>query len=220
MKYYNFNNSDNLSIIGHYPQTSLAKGYNPIVNNGHRNVEPDKFPDFLPNYELDLHSKANATDFLPRVGPGFGMVVNNKFKEILANFKLPNHHFYKMKVYQKNQILDYYWLHYIVDDFWGWLDREQSEAVIFDHKKDFEVVNSIDLNLSLDEIKKLKKGFPYNLHVRWNKIVFKKGFSYDLYQAKDVQLLEFISEDLKNALKETNITGIDVKLNDKIFVQI
>ena len=65
MKYYRINSDyDNLEVIGHYPQTSLKKGYNPSLPDSHWAVEPHSFPNFIPNLELELHKDANATDYL------------------------------------------------------------------------------------------------------------------------------------------------------------
>ena len=94
MKYYSINKvSDDLKAIGHYPQLEFRKGYNPN-KNGCWNVERNNFPDFIPNYELELHPKAKPTNFLPIYSIGFGMIVDKNLKEVLSNFKLPKHHFY------------------------------------------------------------------------------------------------------------------------------
>ena len=52
--YYNIGRSDDLEVIGHYPQTSLKKGYNPSLSDSHWAVKPDSFPNFIPNLELEF----------------------------------------------------------------------------------------------------------------------------------------------------------------------
>ncbi|SFW52783.1 hypothetical protein SAMN02927921_02155 [Sinomicrobium oceani] len=214
MNYYIYGWSDDLNVIGHYPQTKLREGYNPR-NNGHFKVKPNVFPDFIPNLELDMHKKAKKTDFL-----GFsisnGIIVNKKCVQILEKHTLPHHHIYPIKVYQNGALLNYFWIHYIVNDFWDWLDIELSEAVIFDDKKIFEAVAPLDLNIPPDEFRNLEYfELPYHQHLRWDKIVFKKGFPYDLYQTRDVQILEIMSERLKETLEKENLTGFTTTLFNK-----
>ena len=134
MKYFEIDwDYDNLDVIGHYPQTSLKKGYNPRLPDSHRQVKPHSFPDFIPNLELELHDKAYPTDYIQKF-VSFGMVVNTKFKNILKQFKLPPHAFYPIKVYHKGALLEYFWFHYAINDFFSWLDKEESKALIYDDK--------------------------------------------------------------------------------------
>lgn len=188
------------------------------MRNGHRNVRPDQFPDFIPNYELELHPRARATNFIHRAGAGFGFVMDALPKDILEKFKLPRHHFYPMKVYHNGKTLPYFWFHYIVDDFWDWVDRDQSIAVIQDIRKNYEVVDTFDLDLSVDEIKKLKKTFPYYLKTKWQKLVFKSGFPYDFYKSRNIMVFEFIGEDVAEAFEKAGVTGLEINYTKNIVV--
>uniref|UniRef100_UPI000555B3CD hypothetical protein n=1 Tax=Aquimarina pacifica TaxID=1296415 RepID=UPI000555B3CD len=124
--YYTISRSHNLKEIGYYPQTSIAKGYNPVLYDGHRNVKVNEFPDFIPNYELDLHSKAKPTSFIHHSVANFGWVINGRLKDIMESYNLLDHHFYKMKLHHNGITLNYFWFHYIVRDFWKYLDKEKS----------------------------------------------------------------------------------------------
>lgn len=220
MKYYKINwDYDNLKIIGHYPQLTLKKGYNPGPPNGHWEVHPHEFPDFVPNLELTLHKKAKATDFLENY-VSFGMLINNKFKEILKGFKLPPQAFYPIKVYHKGELIEYYWFHYIVKDFWEWIDKDKSKAVITDNKKNFIVVKEVNLKLSVKKIRELEDNLPYYQNMKWEKIVFKKGFpKYDVYKTQHIDYIIVISERLLNVLQEAGMTGFEVELFDDIFCE-
>ena len=54
MNYYTINTSDDLKVIGHYPQTKLRidKGDNVRVD-GYLAMRANNFPDFAPNYKLN-----------------------------------------------------------------------------------------------------------------------------------------------------------------------
>ncbi|WP_111626043.1 hypothetical protein [Gelidibacter algens] len=128
--FYSISRSDSINEIGHYPQADLKKGYNPR-KNGHFMVKPYEFPDFIPNLELELHPKAIPTNYLDSTaGLMNGFILDKKFKELISSFMLPKHYFYPIKVFQSNLLLDYYWFHFIVDDFWEFIDTEKSSAEV------------------------------------------------------------------------------------------
>lgn len=221
MKYFLIGASDNINVIGHYPQTELRNSYNPSLPNSHRQVHPHNFPEFDPNLELTLHEKAIPTDFIEKSGASFGMIINAKFKNIIEQFNLPPHRFYPIKVFQKGHLLDYYWFHYVVDDFWKYLDKENSKAVIFDDNKNFEAIQNLSLDLDPEEYKNLEYfELPYNQHLRWEQISFKPDFpNYDLYQTKSFGLDTFLSHKLITALEDAGITGFETKPYDKIICE-
>lgn len=216
MKYYTINWEDDLNVIGHYPQTSFKKGYNPTID-GVYNVCRNSFPNFVPNIDFKLHKKAKRTSFLESAAISFGMIINSKFKDVLKKFNLPPHAFYPIKVYHKGELLDYYWFHYIVRDFWDWLDKNKSKAVITDNKKGFQAVAEIDLSLKLANIKELDDSLPYYQNMKWEKIIFKPDFpKYDVYETQTMQYRTLISRSLLNALQEEGMTGFTAKPYDVI----
>ena len=216
--FFRISHNHDLNIIGYYPQTDIAKGYNPISNNGHRNVKRYEFPDFVPNYELELHPKAKATSLLPKVGPSFGLVVDGNFKEILSKHKLPPHHFYKIKVYQKDRILDYYWFHYIVDDFWEFVDKEKSYGEVYSVKRNIYTIYEKVNIISKDQIIELRRNLvlPKMFSA---KTIMKTTFpNYDLYETELTNTM-FLSAKLKLAIEEAGLTGMVIKPYDKVEIQ-
>ncbi|WP_024770552.1 hypothetical protein [Aquimarina macrocephali] len=221
MKYYSINNvSDDLEIIGHYPQLALKRGYNPTLSDSYKQVKANNFPDFVPNLELELHPKANPTDFLPRVGPYFGIFVNEKMKDVLENHNLPRHHFYPIKIFKSDIALNYFWLHYIVDDFWNYLDIESSYAEL--KKMVDPVTYVVDKKIpiqSRDQIIKedyKQKGTDI---LAIGQIKMKRGFpKYDLYQVDCLSYNTIISEALKEALLTEGLTGFETKPFDRFEV--
>ena len=220
MKYYTINPSDDLKVIGHYPQTELRtdEGDNVRVD-GYLAMRPDTFPDFVPNLKLELHSEAKPTNFLPNNPTGFGWIVDSKLKNILEKHKLPKHHFYKIKVFHNQKSLNYYWLHYIIDDFYEFIDKDNSYGEAFEMKSPLETtVQSTFPILSWDQVQEEKKKHKFN-RTRIGKIVMKKDFpKYDLYQTRCISYISIISESLKNAMEKEHITGIETKIFDKFEV--
>ncbi|MHA7056064.1 hypothetical protein ACWGOQ_0002520 [Aquimarina sp. M1] len=213
MKYYNIGISDDLEIIGYYPQTELKKGYNPR-RNGCFDVNNHSFPDFVPNYELELHSKAFPTGFLPRAGASFGMIVNEKTKRVFQEHILPPHAFYPMKVYHNEIILKYYWFHCIPNDFWRLIDAENSFAEVFNFKTR-TVVRKILINSRDQIINEIKKN-KYPLTLRLGNLKMNSDFfNYDFYKI-DAFNHKIISKRLKNALEAADVTGHITTPFDKI----
>ena len=191
MKYYTINPSDDLKVIGHYPQTELRtdKGDNVRIN-GYLAMRPDIFPDFVPNFKLNLHPKATPTNFLPTSPASFGWIVDVKLKSILENHTLPKHHFYKIKVFYNEQILDYYWLHYIVDDFYKFVDKDNSYGEVIEIKTPFETtVKSTFPISSWEQVLNEKKKHKFN-RTRIGRIVMQNKFpEYDLYQTRSINYI-------------------------------
>jgi len=220
MKYFSVSISDDLKVIGHYPQAKLRtdEGDNVRVD-GYLAMRPDKFPDFVPNYKLELHPRAKPTNFLPKSPASFGWIVDSKLKSILENHKLPKHHFYPIKVYHKNTVLDYYWLHYIVDDFYEFIDTNNSYGEVFEFKTPIEIVVKETFPIfSWDQIIKEEKKHEFN-STRIGKIVMKKDFpKYDLYETRSINYFTIISEPLKQVFEKESITGMEIKPFDKFIV--
>lgn len=133
MDFFAINTTSNLDIIGYYPQLTFRKGYNPSSPNGYYNVKKDKFPDFSPEYELELDPRAHLVNILPPHPGSNGLLVDEMVRGILKRHCLPPHAFYPMELYHKRNVHRYYWFHYIPDDFWNLLDKENSyvEKVLF-----------------------------------------------------------------------------------------
>ncbi len=211
MKYYSITRSDDIKIVGRYPQTNFRKGYNPKLN-GCFNVEENTFPDFVPNLELELHPKSLITDYLYVINLPFGIIINEKMKSIFSNFKLPRHHFYKVKVYHKDIILKYYWFHYIIDDFWNFLSKENSYGEVKKMINSVKyIVNKQVKIISKEQIVKEKYQLKGTDLLTVGKISMNKEFPmYDFYRLDCLSYNTVISENLKKALEGNNITGMEI----------
>lgn len=217
MDYYTINTSDDLKIIGHYPQTALRTDIGDNVRvDGYLAMKANVFPDFVPDFKLELHHKAKITNFLPKDPASFGWIIDDKFKMILENYHLPKHNYYNVKVYQNNKILDYYWLHYIVEDFWEFIDRDKSYGEVFKLETPFDikVIKKIPI-ISHNQIIEEENRNGYG-NIRIGNIKMNKYFpKYDLYQTRCINYNTIISENLRNDLIKEGMTGFETKLYDK-----
>lgn len=212
MKYYSISRSDDLKVIGYYPQTLIKEEYNPRALDGHSILNSNEFADFNFNYELILHDKAKPTNYLDAHACHFGMVIDLKFKSVLEQFNLPPHRFYPIKVYQKGNLLEYYWFHYIVD-IWEYVNIELSSALIM-KKFDFEIEKIIPIP-NLKTIEQFEENLSFEQELMLNKLVLKTN--YDVIKIGKVQYLpRLFSEPLLNALQDEGMTGFSARLIDKI----
>lgn len=55
MKYYSIDGSNEVEVIGHYPQTERISqlGFHVDAFNSERNVKENQSPEFEPNYRID-----------------------------------------------------------------------------------------------------------------------------------------------------------------------
>lgn len=207
-----------MGVIGHYPQVQFKKGYNPTLPYSHRQVKGNTFPKFSPELELEIDKKAKPTNYLERTSPSFGFLVDKSFKDILEKHNLPAHAFYPIKVYHNNILLDYYWFHFIVDDFWVYLNLEESSGRIHRTGK-IDMVKEMVHFESRSQVRAIKKNLGFEYKMRADKLVFNQNFPlYDVYQVKDIEWHDLISERLKMALEEAGMTGFRAIPFDRLYI--
>ncbi len=220
MNYYSISNSLEINAYGHNPQTTLRKGYNPTLENSHWNVHYDYFPEFKPNLQLELYKQSFVTDYLDAHAVSFGLVINERFKEILLHHHLPAHRFYPIDVYQFDEKLAYYWFHFITNNFLDWVDKDVSSVLIrpLIPSRRHEVLDSFDLKGSYESRVDSLNKLPNLSAIYWEKLKFNSQFpEYDILYTNELKRLTLISEKLKNALEASGITGLEYKLFDKII---
>ncbi len=220
MKYYNFGLTDKLNVIGHYPQTKRSKigKYHINAFNSERKVKHFEFPEFMPRFGIDLHPNSIATDFLDKTSAlDFGLVVSEKLKDILEQYKLPPHRFYPIEVY--NTYKKYYWFHYITD-FEAYFVAEDSEIEVFD-SFDFSTIEVLKFT-SFNKLKEYAKKmvFDINKSIRFKSIYMTSEFpKYDVLEVQGAEYLTLFSEKLKQRLDEEKITELEYSEYEKIKIR-
>ena len=210
MNYIVISNSSEGDEIGRYPQAdTYNKGYNPGAPDGDWQVCLDTFPDFIPKVELVLNKNSKITNALSTIA-STAFVVDQKIVDILERFNLPKYHIYPVKIYNGPKCLDYLWFHYVVNDFWKQVNLYESKAVIIDTKKDFAIIDTVNLHQPPETFQKLQvEVLPYHHKMIWEKLVFKSTLpEYDLYRIGGIQYFNIISERLAKALIFEGITGL------------
>ena len=137
----------------------------------------------------------------------FGLFIDRKFRDIIEQHKLPPHHYYPIKVYHKEQLLEYFWLHWIVIDFWDIIDYENTLV------KRYSYINPANFTIepiiskqNLDAfLKKKEIGFDFC----FEKLVFRSSLNYDIYETMGAESKYLISGNLKDALEEQGMTGFE-----------
>jgi len=221
MNYYTINVTSAKEVIGNDPQTLIEpnNAYNPNLPEHYWNVRYYSFPNFEPKLRLVMNKKSIQTDCIYGNTVPFGMIINNRFKEILKQHHLPPYRFYPIDVYQKGEKLVYYWFHYITTNFLDWVDKDASSVLIrpVTPGKRHEVLGSFDLKASYDERIANTNNLPFMSDLYWEKLKFNNQFpEYDIFYTNDLKWLTLISEDLKKALESSGITGLEYTLFDKI----
>lgn len=174
-----------------------------------------EFPNFEPIFSgLHLSEHTLPPDFIFSVGSygGRGFLMSEKAMNILKEFKLPEHRFYKIPEYSKDgKTYTYFWLQLLIgnnnfdfidynkstftkSDFWG----DNPETIIFRNSdllvEAFENLDELEEKLIEDTIcfsEKFKSTDP------------------DLFYIYNIFDDEFIiSERLKKALEENQISGL------------
>ena len=217
MKYYSIGRSNEIEVIGHYPQTERTSqsGCHVDAFNSERNVKANQFPEFEPNYGIDIHPNAIETDLLDKtVCLEFGMVVSEKLKLILSDFKLPPHKFYPVKTFNSSK--QYYWFHYITD-FEKYIDFKDTIVERF-NLIGLEVIEELKFKSSHDlYLEKRKSIMDIGKPVRYKTITLLKDFpNYDLFEVKGAQNFTLITEQLREILIKEKITGFEFLEFDKI----
>jgi len=194
--YYRMKLSTESEIVGTWPQLDVPKNYFKIINN-FEILQFREFPSVEPNLDNFIFKRgAKLTDLLSSYLPStsVGVFVNQKFRDLIANFNVKNFRFYNSsliaadKDFTKKLAEDpYFFLHLIyVNEI---VDFSQS---VF---KDLKTGQLIEVN-NEDQLP---------LFLSPKKLVLKE--TLDLFRSPfDVDFL--VSESLKKAMEEANISGV------------
>jgi len=213
MLYYKLSNAIEIEEIGHYPQTSFSKGHNPSLPNSHWQVRAYEFPNFSPNFDIELHRKSEATNIIDGIGGYHGILLDEMTKNILEKAQLPPHRFHPINVVQSGKKLDYYWFHFITNNFINYIDTEKSTIKIQHNINDNNFV--VQPVLSIDYLKRLIN--YYNSQLNYNiipeNIYFTDNWpNYDLFTLDPWIHDTIISSKLKKILSENNLNGFITNL--------
>ena len=143
-----------------------------------------------------------------------GLLINEKVKEILSNFNLPNHKYYSALVKDfHGKVYPYNWLQTSKErDMRSYIDFKLSSFKI---RKDMIglISESVQIN-SEEELNKIQDNLEFGLAVNLSSLVFKKDFSrlnIDLFKVRRLGRDWIISERLKKSLEDAKVTGVRIE---------
>lgn len=167
------------------------------------------FPNFAPKLIFNLAKRAKLTDVLLNAAiSANGLLINEKVKNLLSNFKLLNHKFYEVTIFNKNESLKYYWLHICEPKIINSVDYQKS---IF-YRTQYTFREEIIKLTSYQEYEDLKsKDEDAAFGVELDEIFLTNAFNsnLDLFTFLPFDNNLYISETLKEAFENDNVTGIE-----------
>lgn len=180
------------------------------------------FPDFNPNLDYFIvHNKAKLTDILSNsILPTTGFLITEKFKTLLADFKLMSHQFYNAKLYYKKEFHQYNWLHFKTDLI-NTIDFKNSSFIIllnYAHNLGHVEISSMqDYNLKKEKIKADNVGKTVSLWAE--KITLSPSFDkqLDFFKIGTFDSNYYISEKLKTAIYSQKITGCNISFANNLI---
>lgn len=204
--YYILKNDLDVKVVGKdYPQVECLTMHQAHLITSWRLFNPK------PNLKFQLKNKALLTDVLNKSAiSSTGFLINDKVKSLFENFKLMRHQYFEAIVTQKNDNLEYYWLHLTEPELTEQLDYEKS--IFFRTEWTFRE-EKINLT-SIKHYKTLKdKDKEASFGVELDKIYLSKLFDtkLDMFTFLPFDSNIYISENLKNAIEESNITGFKIE---------
>lgn len=211
MKFYGLEHAITKEAVGPYPQSErMADHYYYKGSNSIRNLNYDNH--FIPDLDaIQLVRGAKLTDLLSVVviSPMEGKIISKEFKDLLGNFDLPKHAFYKARVINsKNQeVLEkQYFLFRVLEHQNQHINFDRSEFYIKEWGEG--EVAAIDIHNAEDlEISSKERGLKAGQFVTPRFITLLPDVAFDIFSFRRFAGF-FISERLKTAIEQSGLTGI------------
>jgi len=213
-KYYNLQLASGTNETGReYPQCqTMSESYDHNGAYSHRNLRHTVFPDFTPDFNYYvLHPQAKLTDVVSVINPYFGLVVNDKVKQILTKFVLPEYRFYDVRIQSKDIFFNYNFLHIICDltDKYNFSCTQFYISELLSDNRFFKTNSPEGLNKEIDKALPFGKVGIYKLDIKRN-----VNINYDIFYLTPADNELYISHRLKTALEEAKVTGIEITPTD------
>lgn len=205
MNLFKIQPSKDVREVGIFPQTAINSDYiHPFYHVKYEELHSSEVIG-----KLNFNSGAIATDMIFSSAMTFGFIISSRFYEIIKLLKLPPFKVYPIVVNKDHQEHQYYWLHYYLN-IRPYLNLDETTLTIF---------NSFNLEVIRKEVKlsefgnifDYQKSLPKNQGLRLNKLVFDQIPNFDLFDINILfHLVPVISENLKEIIEESDLTGIQL----------
>lgn len=220
-RYFYLENSVGAGVGGVFTQTDgLYPGYDERAPQSMTLLTNDAFPDALPDLRFVLDPKARLTDAISVGNVGaWGLLVNARLREILAEYKIARHAFYDADVHDAHSVYRYSWLHIVPDDE-EWIDFSRSRFAVYelplsriDKLRDVACKNRAEMIFHLENT----NGFSPE------EIFLTEAFAAERYDVFLVHRIGMeapllISERLKIRLEDEGVTGLEIREQEFVVV--
>ena len=209
LTFYELETSVDLKVIGTYPQgDGMIKGYNfdSLTSVDNFAEFKGRACDFIPDLRYKLNSKARPTDFLSGcLGAGGDLVVSERIHTLLAKYVLGPHQVFEASVEsQKKPLGRFCRLHFL---YTLEPEIEFKESIFMYGGKLLESIDSYDAYKSFREVRD-----PLGLTRTQKTVVSREKFGhFDLFVIGFFDQKVYVSERLKEELRDHDVTGITLK---------
>jgi hypothetical protein len=198
-----------------YPQIlKMSKQQDYDDDNGvyvfSRNPLPDKSPDLK---YLILDNEAKLTDVLSAVMLRLnGFLVNDRFKDVIRNYKLPQHRYYEAYVLSQLIEYKYYWLQMVVNYDMRCINFTKSNFIITTTSIIKNPPIPVEIH-SYEDYKEKQSKLNSKQIIKVSKAILNDSFgkdTLDIFKIPELSMSWIISERLKDELVKKKITGIRI----------
>ncbi|MDF1697926.1 MAG: hypothetical protein P1U56_18915 [Saprospiraceae bacterium] len=198
VKYYKIKNDLDPKIVGKdFGQIGYMKPNSQLFDAW-------EFPNIETSIQVSLNERSKVTDFLKcTLMDSNGHFINEKVKAIFDLHHLMQHKYYKA-VLENYESLKYYWIHLLDLSI---LDKIDYAKSVF-YRTEFGDREEIIALASYEQYTKLKKEKGVFFDVEVADLFLKVKEVYDLITILPFEHDMYVSEQLRNALKENDVDGI------------
>lgn len=201
---------------GVFPQSEgMTKNYDYTNPKNCWNLKVDSFPDFTPDLNaFRIEEDAKLTDAISINSINFGFLFNEKIKNIISKYNIPENRFFTSYISYKNSIRNSYYFFYFIHNYAQFLDYKKTNFYLADSFGDIKSININDAE---------EYNNYYQIHnlstlysIKTDKYIFINNHlpTYDMFKISKVDNNTYISHRLKTALEEANVTGIEIVPTD------
>lgn len=209
--YYTLKLSTDAKKIGCFPQVDCNTQF-----HAHQ-LKYGRFPDFNPELSFELEKKAKLTEVLSQASiSANGLLINERVKVIFEKYELIDHRFFPAPVKdQKGKIHSYYWLHMVAkEEYFHWIDFTNSRFLLEIGIRNFKPISinsKEEYDQKLREADDMADDMDTLADIVVDKIAcspsFNKKLSLFVFPKVDIRI--FVSNDLKEELISSGVTGIE-----------
>lgn len=167
------------------------------------------YPEDEPKLSAKLEKGAKLTDILSQASiAGHGLLINEKVKSILTDFKIMGHRFYNCPVKDHNgTIHQYYWMSLVQPNIIDWIDFKNS--LFYTVEVGFRE-DDIELT-SLNDYLNKKENLPnINWWIEAESIKLNKIEDFDLFVFPHLLHNIILTKNLNQSFINNKVTGIEM----------